>query len=426
MITVHPEAEKALIGAVFLNPDSFMDLRPQLPAYLFSNQVHSAIWSAFGELEDQNIPIDELQVAKVLFKNGIEVGVAGLCEIASYGGSGQNGWYWAKLVADAAVARNMCAAMTAAAGQIQDGVPPSEVLSQLWSQVESLELRGQLREVPAEDAAKEDARLLAEKLAGENRGVQTGFRRLDKITGGMQPGSLNILAARPSVGKTAMAINIATHAAVHKSIPTLFVSLEMSRNKIFSRALAAEQTIYLDRLRTGDLEPEDYEKVESGRERLAKSPWWIYAGETDVGILKSMVRRCVRKHKIGLVVLDYLQLMKPTKSGNKSETREREVAQMSAGLKAIANEHGIPILALCQLSRALEARNDKRPMLSDLRDSGSIEQDADLVMSLYRENYHNKSSKDNIAIVEVLKNREGETGEVELFWEPRYTRFSDA
>ena len=254
-------------------------------------------------------------------------------------------------------------------------------------------------------------------------GVETGFTDLDYRTSGFHGSDLIIIAARPAMGKSAFAINIATHAAVQTNTPVVIFNLEMSKNQVANRILCSEAMVDSNKIRTGKIDDSEWMKLANASGRLADSP--IYIDDTP-GISIMEIRARCRKLKleknIGLVVIDYLQLIQG--SGKRNASREQEISEISRSLKILAKELDIPVIALSQLSRGAEKRDDKRPMLSDLRESGAIEQDADIVMFLYRDDYYNENSeKKNIAEVILAKHRGGSTGTVELLWMGNYTKF---
>lgn len=256
-------------------------------------------------------------------------------------------------------------------------------------------------------------------------GVETGFTDLDYKTSGFHKSDLIIIAARPAMGKSAFAINIATHAAVNNNVPVVIFNLEMSKEQVANRILCGEAMVDSNKIRTGKIDDNEWIKLANASGRLAEAP--IYIDDTP-GISIMEIRARCRKLKlekdIGLVVIDYLQLVQG--SGKKNNSREQEISEISRSLKILAKELDIPVIALSQLSRGAEKRDDKRPMLSDLRESGAIEQDADIVMFLYRDDYYNEDSeKKNIAEVILAKHRGGSTGTVELLWLGNYTKFAN-
>ena len=260
---------------------------------------------------------------------------------------------------------------------------------------------------------------------GNVTGISTGFYDLDNVTAGLHNSDLLIVAARPAMGKSAFAINLATNAAVKSNVPTVIFNLEMSKEQIGNRILCSEALVDSNKIRTGQIEDEDWMKLAQTLGRISDAP--IYIDDTP-GISVMEIRAKCRKLKleknIGLIVIDYLQLI--SGSGKKNTSREQEISEISRSLKILAKELNVPVIALSQLSRTAEKRDDKRPMLSDLRESGAIEQDADIVMFLYRDDYYNPDTeKKNVAEVILAKHRGGSTGTVELAWLPSYTKFAN-
>jgi replicative DNA helicase len=265
---------------------------------------------------------------------------------------------------------------------------------------------------------------------GEVTGVETGFEDLDRLTTGFHKSDLIILAARPAMGKTALSLNAIWHASGEKKMPVAIFSLEMSKEQLVQRLISQTTRIPAQALRSGNVKAEDWPKLVRGVAEVSRAPIWIddTAGVTLMEI-RAKVRRLASQLNVAgemplsLVVVDYLQLM--VGQGARAENRQQEIAEISRGLKVLARDLDVPVLAIAQLSRAVEARHDKRPLLSDLRDSGAIEQDADVVMFLYRDEYYNPESDDKgIAEVIVGKHRNGPTGKVQLAWMEKYTKFA--
>src|SRR5881398_3272077 len=255
-------------------------------------------------------------------------------------------------------------------------------------------------------------------------GTPSGFKDLDEITGGFQPGNLIVLAARPAMGKSSLVINIAENAAIDHDRPVALFSLEMSETELAQRFIASQAKLNGDDLRKGRVKPDRWPKVVKATEKLARSPLYV-DDSSDIGILelRAKARRLHARRELGLVVIDYLQLMRPEDS---SSSRVEQIGQISRGLKMLARELSVPVIAVSQLSRAVESRPDKRPLLSDLRESGQIEQDADLVMFIYRDEYYNKESeRPGEADIIVAKHRNGPVGDVVLTFLSRYPKFAN-
>ena len=257
-------------------------------------------------------------------------------------------------------------------------------------------------------------------------GIATGFKDLDKLTSGLQPSDLILVAARPSMGKTAFTLNVATHVAVREKLPVAFFSLEMSKEQLVQRMLCSEGAIDSQRLRIGELEEQDWTRLIRAADRLTNTPIFIddTAGIT-VMELRSKARRLKAEHGLSLIVIDYLQLMQGRSSKN-GDNRQQEISEISRSLKALARELNVPVIALSQLSRSVESRQVKKPMLSDLRESGSLEQDADIVMFLYREDYYDPDTeRKNITDVIIAKHRNGPVDTIQLFFQKQFTKFEN-
>ena len=262
--------------------------------------------------------------------------------------------------------------------------------------------------------------------AGQLRGIPSGFKAMDHMLAGFQPSDLIILASRPSMGKTTLVMNIAHHVAVHEGIPVGFFSLEVSKEQLIDQLLSIESGIDSWKLRTGALDDDDFPRINEAMAQLSEAPIYVDdSAMTNVMEMRTKARRLQTEHGLGLVIIDYLQLINGSGRGN--DGRQQEVSDISRGLKGLARELGVPVIALSQLSRAVESRDDKRPNLSDLRDSGSIEQDADVVMFIYRDEYYHPkdTERPNITDILVKKHRNGATGDVELYFHPEKRRFTD-
>ena len=266
---------------------------------------------------------------------------------------------------------------------------------------------------------------MAAKHKGTVTGISTGFYDLDYKTSGLQPSDLILVAARPSMGKTAFVLNLAQYICVRNKVPTAIFSLEMSKDQLINRVLSMESKVDSQAMRTGNLNQADWEKLIESAGIISEAP--LIIDDTpgiSIGELRSKCRKYKLENDLKLVIIDYLQLM--TGGGRGSESRQQEISDISRSLKALARELNAPVIALSQLSRACETRPDHRPMLSDLRESGAIEQDADVVMFIYRDDYYNKDTdKKNISEIIIAKQRNGPIGTVELVWLPNYTKFAN-
>ena len=425
------EAERALLGSIMLRSDAIHDATDTIIADSFYVEKHRAVYRAMLDLMNAASPIDLLSVAdrlkevKELERIG---GNAFLAEIVGSVPSSANLKYYAEIVQKKAMMRNL---IEAAADITELGYDEAQDIENLLDtadkRMNEVTSSPTMRKfIPMKDMLGE-AWERFEKLHGgehEMRGIPTGFQNLDSMLAGFQRSDLIILAARPSMGKTALALDIARQTAIKYGTPVGLFSLEMSSQQLVDRMLAAEARVNAWKLRTGKIDSdEEFERVRDAMERLSKAP--IYIDDqpaTNAVVMRSVARRLKREHGIGLLIVDYLQLMTPTAS-RASDSLVQQVTEISRSLKTMARELEVPVLALSQLSRAVEQRRGK-PRLSDLRDSGSIEQDADVVMFIHREDKMNQDSETtNIAEILIEKHRNGPVGKVELYFDERRTTF---
>lgn len=427
------EAEQAVLGSMLMDRDAVNTVMEILEAEDFYNERHRVIYRGMQDLYRENRAIDLITLKDRLEQGGTLETIGGLVylgQIAAAVPSSVNAKHYAQIVKDKAQYRRF---ISIGETMVQSGYAGEMPISELSENVEKdvfqilSHQRGEgfthIHDVLLE--TYEDIERIASN-PGTITGVPTGFTDLDRQTTGLQPSDLVLLGARPSMGKTAFALNIVQHAAVREHKVCAIFSLEMSKKQLANRLLCAESLVDSERIRRGTLENEDWEKLLEALAPLSEAP--IYIDDTS-GITLAELRSKCRKLKLekglDLIMIDYLQLMSGSKS-NSGENRQQEISDISRGLKALAREMQAPVLALSQLSRALESRSDRRPMLSDLRESGAIEQDADVVMFLYRDEYYNKESKDhNIAEVIVAKQRNGATGTIKLAWLGQYTKFAN-
>lgn len=428
------EAEQSVLGAILLDHEVLDALEGLLPTpEAFYLEAHRRIYKAMQALRARRLPVDLVTLSEELRAQGDLEAVGGLTYLVSLQESVPTALYaehYARIVAEKwALRRLIHAAGEAMRLAYEEEGSVDEILDQAGRKVLELALTGReeegrpLRELVHETFEHIEA-LLQNK--GETAGVRTGFKELDGLIGTLAPGSLNIIAARPAMGKTAFALTIAQHAALREGVPVAIYSLEMPAGQLVLRMLCSEARIDMNRVRQGNLTDRDFTRLVDAASRLSEAPIFIDdSPDLTLMELRARARRLRAREKVGLVVVDYLQLISspPSKNG---ENRQQEIAAISRGLKGLARELSVPVLALSQLSRAVESRPNKRPMLSDLRESGSLEQDADLVMFIYRdEYYHPHSEKAGIAEIIVGKQRNGPTGTVELQFHPQHVRFND-
>ena len=431
------DAERAVIGAMLVSEAAVAAVAERLEARDFYSEVHRIIYGAMMRLYARGDPIDQLTLTNELRSvNEFERvgGRAYVFQIVESVPTAANAGRYAEIVRGKALLR---AVIDVGSRITEDAFREPENVSEALDSAEQLiygvsnqTLRDHLAPVSelAPGALEMIQRLYEQE--GEVTGVESGFEDLDRLTTGFHKSDLVILAARPAMGKTALALNAIWHAAGEKKMPVAIFSLEMSKEQLVQRLISQTTRIPAQALRSGNVKAEDWPKLVRGVAEVSRAPIWIddTAGVTLMEI-RAKVRRLSSQLKsagerpLSLVVVDYLQLM--IGQGNRQENRQQEIAEISRGLKVLARDLDVPVLAIAQLSRAVEARHDKRPLLSDLRDSGAIEQDADMVMFLYRDEYYNSDSDDKgIAEVIVGKHRNGPTGKVQLAWMEQYTKFA--
>lgn len=425
----NPQAEASLIGSLLIDKDAIIKIADIVHIDDFYIDKNGLIFSAIIKLFEKREPLDVVTLSEELEKQGSlkEVGGASyLTDLVNGVPSASHVVQYAQIVAQKATLRRLIEA----ASQINSMAYDEE--EQLDSLLDSAEktlfdvsqkhLRQNfvsIKDVLAESFDRLDS---LHKDKDSIRGVPTGFSGIDNVLAGLQKSDLIILAARPSMGKTSLALNIAQNVATKEGVPVGIFSLEMSKEQLIDRLLASEAGIDSWKLRTGNLEDKDFEKINKAMGVLAEAPLYIDdSAMANVMEMRTKARRLQSEHDLGLIVIDYLQLM----SGRAgSDNRVQEISEISRGLKGLARELNVPVIALSQLSRSVEQRTPKIPQLSDLRESGSIEQDADVVMFIYREDYYEKETdKKNIAEVLIKKHRNGPTGDVELFFQPEQTLF---
>jgi replicative DNA helicase len=428
------EAEQAVLGAMLIEREAISKVAELLRPEDCYREAHRLIYNAMLELFNKNDAVDMVTVIEFLRKEDKLEAAGGIAYVTSLANSvptAANVLYHARIVEEKALLRQLINAATNIAGMGYEG---SEEVATILDSAEKMILSVSSRKMGGEftpiksiifDAFNKIEQLYASK--GSITGLSTGFKDLDKLTSGLQPSDLILIAARPSMGKTAFVLNIAQHIGIAEKKAVAFFSLEMSKEQLVQRMLCAESAIDSQRLRIGELEAKDWTKLVSGADRLSAAPIFIddTAGIT-VMEMRSKARRLKIEHNLSLIIIDYLQLMQGSGKGKGSENRQQEISEISRSLKALAREINVPVIALSQLSRSVESRQVKKPMLSDLRESGSLEQDADIVAFLYRDDYYNPDSEQkNITEVIIAKHRNGPVDTVQLFFHKQFTKFSD-
>ena len=426
------EAEQAILGCMLTDKDAVISAIEVLKEEDFYREDNKAIYSAILSLYSRSEPIDIITVKAELVETGNFERIGGLeylAELPDRVPTTANVEKYIKIVSEKATLRSL---IQTSNELIALGYDESEDVDNIMDMAEKKVFDlSQKKSVKGYSALKDvlvGSFAELEKLynqKGNVTGITTGFIDLDNKTAGLHNSDLIIIAARPAMGKSAFAINIATNAAVKANVPVVIFNLEMSKEQVGNRILCSEAMVDSNKIRTGQIEDEDWMKLATTLGELSEAP--IYIDDTP-GISIMEIRAKCRKLKIekniGLIVIDYLQLIQGT--GKKNASREQEISEISRSLKILAKELDVPVIALSQLSRTAEKRDDKRPMLSDLRESGAIEQDADIVMFLYRDDYYNEDTeKKNVAEVILAKHRGGSTGTVELAWMPSFTKFAN-
>ncbi|WP_138418159.1 replicative DNA helicase [Sinomonas gamaensis] len=424
-------AEQSVLGGMMLSKDAIADVVEVVRSNDFYRPAHETIFEAITDLYSRGEPADAVTVSDELTKRG-EInrvgGPAYLHELIQMVPTAANAGYYAEIVAERAILRRLVSAGTKIVqlGYGQDG-EVEDLVNQAQAEVFSVAERRQGEDYVALSEVMESAmdEIEAAGHRGEGiTGVPTGFYELDELTHGLHPGQMIVIAARPAVGKSTFALDFARSAAIKHKLPTVFFSLEMSRNEIAMRLMSAEATIQLQDLRRGTLRDEHWAKIAKVMGPLNESPLFIDdSPNMSLMEIRAKCRRLKQQHGLKLVVLDYLQLMS---SGKKVESRQQEVSEFSRALKLLAKELEVPVIALSQLNRGSEQRQDKRPMVSDLRESGSIEQDADMVILLHREDVYNKESpRAGEADILVAKHRNGPTKDIVVAFQGHYSRFAN-
>lgn len=424
------EAEQSVIGAIFLDPQALITASEILIAEDFYRTAHQKIFQTMLRLSDQGKAIDVVTVTEELSaKKEIEDvgGLAYLTELANAVPTAANVAHYAKIVEEKALLRRLIRIATKIA---EDGYTREDEVEVLLSEAEkkmmevaSRKNAGDFKHVKDVLVQTYDNIEQLQSRKGDVTGIPTGFRDLDRITAGFQRNDLIIVAARPSVGKTAFALNVAQSVAIQARENVAIFSLEMGAEQLVMRMLCAEGNIDAQVLRTGALTTEDWGKLTMAMGSLSNSG--IFIDDTPgvrVNEIRAKCRRLAQEHGLGMILIDYLQLIQG--SGKPGENRQQEVSEISRSLKALARELKVPVIALSQLSRGVEQRQDKRPMMSDLRESGSIEQDADIVAFLYRDDYYDKESESkNMIEIIIAKQRNGPTGTVTLAFKKEFNKF---
>ena len=427
------DAEKAVIGSMIMDADAVVAASEMIIGDDFYQRQYGILFDAMVELYNEGKPVDVLTLQERLKMKDVPEefsSIEFISELVSSVPTSANVRHYAQTVSDDATLRRLIRVNEEIANTCyQHRESLDEIMNTTEKRIfDVLQKKSTDEYVPIKDVVLSviDKIEAAARHKGTVTGLATGFYDLDYKTSGLQPSDLILIAARPSMGKTAFVLNLAQYMCVRNHVPTAIFSLEMSKDQLVNRILSMESKVDSQSMRTGTLQPADWEKLIESAGVISTAPLII---DDTPGISITELRSKCRKYKLendlGLVIIDYLQLM--TGGSRKQESRQQEISEISRSLKALAREINAPVIALSQLSRACETRPDHRPMLSDLRESGAIEQDADVVMFLYRDDYYNKDTEHpNEAEVIIAKQRNGPIGTVTLIWKPEYTKFVNA
>lgn len=423
------EAEQSVVGSMIMDREAIIVASELLIREDFYHQQYGVLFEAMVELFNEEKPVDVVTLQNRLREKDVPAELSSMefvGELVTSVPTSANIKYYANIVKEKAMLRRLIKVNEDIANQCYlDRDSVEDIMADTEKQIFNLlQNRGGEDFVPIKQIvinALEKIEL-ASKKKGNVTGIATGFMDLDYRTSGLQPSDLVLVAARPSMGKTAFVLNIAQYVAFHNNLATAIFSLEMSKEQLVNRLFALEARVDAQLLRSGNLADSDWEKLIEGAGTIGKSK--LIIDDTpgiSISELRSKCRKYKLEHDLKLVIIDYLQLMS---GSGRSDSRQQEISDISRSLKGLARELNVPVIALSQLSRQVEQRPDHRPMLSDLRESGAIEQDADVVMFIYRDDYYNKDTVDkNIAEIIIAKQRNGPIGTVNLVWLPQYTKF---
>ena len=426
------EAERAVVGSMLMDPDAIITAAEMITGDDFYQKQYGVLFDTIVEMNNRNVPVDLVTLQESLKTKDLPEELSSvefLGELLDSVPTSVNVRHYAQVVADKSALRRMIRANEEIANMCYLDKEPVETIMETTEKriFDLLQKKSADDFVPIQDVVLSVINKIemAAKHKGTVTGISTGFYDLDYKTSGLQPSDLILVAARPSMGKTAFVLNLAQYICVRNKVPTAIFSLEMSKDQLINRVLSMESKVDSQAMRTGNLNQADWEKLIESAGIISEAP--LIIDDTpgiSIGELRSKCRKYKLENDLKLVIIDYLQLM--TGGGRGSESRQQEISDISRSLKALARELNAPVIALSQLSRACETRPDHRPMLSDLRESGAIEQDADVVMFIYRDDYYNKDTdKKNISEIIIAKQRNGPIGTVELVWLPKYTKFAN-
>ena len=422
-------AEQSVLGGMLLSKDAISDVVEILRERDFYRPAHELIYDAIVDLYGRGEPADPVTVSAELTKRGDLVRAGGapyLHTLISSVPTAANAGYYAKIIRERAIMRRLVEAGTKIVqlgytdeGEVDDAVDQAQ--AEVYAVTERREAEDYVQLSELLPAAYDEIEKISAGVVGE--GVKTGFKDLDALTNGFHPGNMIVLAARPAVGKSTLGLDIARYASIHKRETSVIFSLEMSRSEITMRMLSAEARVPLNNIRSGQLGEEEWAKMARRMGEISDAPLFIDdSPNLSLMEIRAKARRLKQRHNLKLIVIDYLQLMT---SGKRVENRQQEVSEFSRQLKLLAKELNVPVVAISQLNRSPEQRSDKKPMLSDLRESGSIEQDADLVILLHREDLYDSQNRSGEADLIVAKHRNGPTRTIVVSAQLHLARFTD-
>lgn len=426
------ESEASVLGAILIDNDALVKVADSLQAEDFYEKRHQIIYESILALYEKNKPIDVLTLSNQLSSHAVLEDVGGaayLTELTNFVPTASRVEAYAEIVSEKSLRRRMNHVNKGLADlMLDESKNLNDLIEEAESQIFTLSQRHVKESIVSLEEVLSDSFDRLDELhkdKGKIRGVTTGFRDMDNMLAGLQRSDLFILAARPSMGKTAFSLNLAHNVAIMTKEPVLVFSLEMSKEQLVDRLLSMESGVDAWALRTGNLTDADFEKIGQAMGTLSEAP--IYIDDTPgitIAELRTKAKREAHKHPLGLIVVDYLQLMSGGARFSGQSNRVQEISEISRGLKGVARELNVPLIALSQLSRSVESRSPQIPQLADLRESGSIEQDADVVAFIYREDYYNpETERRNITDILIKKHRNGPTGGVELYFDREKQRF---
>ncbi len=425
------EAEQSVLGSMMLSKDAVNDVIEAIDGTDYYRPDHEMIHNTIMELYARGEPVDTLTVAAELDRGG-KLGrlqdPTYLHTLIASVPTAANAGYYARIVRERAQLRRLVEAGTRIVqlGYAESGGDVDDIVDAAQSEIFAVSERRNTTDYVALADIADPLLVRLDELAqnkDSSKGVPTGIKDLDYLTTGLQPGQMIIVAARPAMGKSTLAMNFVRAAAIHHNITSVIFSLEMSREEIGMRLLAAEAGVHFGKMRRGDMDERDWQRLSKTISDISDAPFYIDdSPNMAMNEIRSKCRRLKQQHNLGLVVVDYLQLMS---SGKQVESRQQEVSEFSRSLKLLAKELEIPVVAVAQLNRGPEQRNDKKPMIADLRESGSLEQDADVIMLLHRPDYYEQDDRPGEADIIVAKHRNGETGTIAVAFQGHYARFVD-